>query len=73
MKWHLIMINQTDRKEKLRAWDKKRFKRNEFSLRYIEFDVPTAKDKSNWHKAIKVHSTKEGVQYVMKRQVMRPQ
>lgn len=56
------MTNQRDRKEKLRAWEKERFKRNEFHLGYIGFDVPRAKDKSNWHRAIKVHSTKEGVQ-----------
>ena len=36
---------------------------------YIEFDVPTAKDKSNWHKAIKIHLEKD-VQYVKKRYVV---
>lgn len=63
------MINQTDRKEKLRTQKEKRFERNEFSLGYIELDVPTAKDKSNRHKAIKIHLEKD-VQYVKKRYVV---
>lgn len=46
--------------------------RKRFNVRYSKLEVPTAKDKSDWHEAIKVSlfSEKAGGQHVDKGQVL---
>ena len=50
-------------------------RRKRFNVRYSKLEVPTAKNKSDWHEAIKVRlfSEKAGGRQVDKGQVLEPQ